>query len=265
MIERRVLIAILLILFANVASAETMYVTDRILLGVHEQPQEDSVLLKSIVSGTAVDVVSTQGAFSKIKLPNGSTGWVTTGFLKQEKPAVAELDEMHKKYDENDKALKQLKDELSKKERELQVRRDELSNATTTIKELKKQMAAKGTLPAVDETQYKQAENKIATLTKQLADMTAARDAAEKSIKDLGKSNIKTVQEENNELQARIASAMANLQGKTIPTPQQLAAIRPDFPIWYWGLILLVFIVGLIVGLVWMDHQSRKRHGGFRI
>lgn len=265
MFDRRVLLGVILIFLGNIASAETMYVTDRILLGVHEAPQEDSVLLKSIVSGTAVDVVSSQGTFSKIKLPDGTEGWVTSGFLKQEQPAVAALDAMHKKYDESTKSLKELNDELKKKERELQIRRDELSNATTTIKEMKKQMAAKGTLPAVDETKYKQAEDKIATLTKQLAEMTAAKEAAEKTMKGMGSTDIKTLQEENNDLQARIASAKANLNGDTVPTPEQLAAIRPDFPVWYWGLILLVFVIGLIVGLQWMDHRNRMRHGGFRI
>ncbi len=265
MFDRRVLLGLILIFISNIVGAETMYVTDRILLGVHEQPQEDSILLKSIVSGTSVDVISTQGTFSKIKLPDGTQGWVTSGFLKQEQPAVAELDAMHKKYDESAKTVKQLNDEINKKERELQIRRDELSNATTTIKELKKQMAASGKTPAVDETKFNQAEKKIATLTKQLADMTAAKAAAEKTMQGMGNTDIETLQKQNNDLKARIASAQANLNGDTVPTPEQLAAIRPDFPIWYWGLILLVFILGLIVGLQWMDHRNRMRHGGFRI
>jgi len=117
MFDRRVLLGLILIFISNIVGAETMYVTDRILLGVHEQPQEDSILLKSIVSGTSVDVISTPGPFSQINLPAGTQGWVTSGFLKQERPGVAELYAMHKKYDESAQTVKQLNDEINKKER----------------------------------------------------------------------------------------------------------------------------------------------------
>ena len=265
MIVKRVLLWMMLMVLSSIASAETMYVTDRILLGVHQEPQEDSVLVKSIVSGTAVEVTDSQGAFSKVKLLDGSEGWVSSGFLKQEKPAIAEVDELYKKYEESRKSLKLVNEELGKKERELQVRRDELSNAKTSIKELKKRMAAGATGPMVDETQLQEAQQKIETLTKQLEEMTAASQAAEAARQDTGDTDVVALQQENNNLRARIESARANLDGETVPTAEQLAAIRPEFPAWYWGLLLLASISGVIAGLLWMDYKNRMRHGGFRI
>lgn len=262
---RRVLLGMVCLLLSNFASAETLYVTDRILLGVHQEAQEDSVLVKSIVSGTAVDVIGSQGAFSKVKLLDGTEGWVSTGFLKQEKPAVSEMDELYKKYEESSKSLKLVNEELSKKERELQVRRDELSNAKTSIKELKKRMAANGTAPAVDETQLQEAQQKIDALSKQLAEATAAKQAAEATLQSSGNTDVAALQQENQNLRARIESAQANLNGDTVPTPEQLAAIRPDFPLWYWGLLVLMLVVGTIGGLLWMDYKNRMKHGGFRI
>lgn len=265
MILRRALLAILFAVLSNIASAETLYVTDRILLGIHQEPQEDSVLVKSIVSGTAVEVTATQGVFSKVRLQDGTEGWVSSGFLKQEKPVVAEVDELYKKYEESSKSLKTISEELSKKERELQVRRDELSNARTSIKDLKKRMAAGGSVNEVDETELLEAQEKIATLTKQLEELQVAKDLAEQAAEKTDTTDIAALQGENQNLRARIESAVANLNGNTVPTPEQLAAIRPEFPIWYWGLLLLVFIVGLIGGLLWMDYKNRMRHGGFRI
>ena len=265
MIVRRVLLVMTWIVLSKIVSAETLYVTDRILLGVHQEAQEDSVLVKSIVSGTAVEVVGNQGAFSKVKLKDGTEGWVSTGFLKQEKPAVAEVDELYKKYEQSSKSLKLVNEELSKKERELQVRRDELSNAKTSIKELKKRMAAGGTTTVVDDTQLQEAQQKIDALTKQLAEATAAKKDAEATMQSADNTDVVALQLENQNLRARIESAQANLNGDTVPTPEQLAAIRPEFPIWYWGLLILMLIVGTIGGLLWMDYKNRMKHGGFRI
>lgn len=265
MIDRRVLLGIIFIFVSSAVNAEAMYVTDRILLGVHQEPQEDSVLVKSIVSGTRIEALSSQGAFTKVRLKDGTEGWVSSGFLKQEKPAVSEVDELYKKYEESSKSLKLVNEQLSKKERELQVRRDQLSNAKTAIKELKKKMAAGGKVAVVDDSQLQEAQLKIDTLTKQLTEMTAARQSAETTMQNADNINIADLQKENNNLLARIESAKANLNGETVPSAEQLAAIRPEFPVWYWGLLLLVLIVGAIGGLLWMDYKNRMKHGGFRI
>ena len=34
---------------------------------------------------------------------------------------------------------------------------------------------------------------------------------------------------------------------------------------WVAGVIALCLVVGFLVGLWWVDHRSRKRHGGIRI
>lgn len=256
---------VLLLMLTGVAGAETLYVTDRILLGVHQEPQEESLLIKSIVSGTAVEVIEKGEAFIKVKLLDGTEGWVSSGYLKKEKPAIAEMDKLYKKYEEASAALKTVNDQLGKRERELQVRRDELSNAKTTIKDLKKQIAQGGGAPVVDTEQLAEAQKKIDQLSQQLAEATAAKEAAEQTMQDSGDVDVISLQQENTNLRARIRSAVANLNGETVPTPEQLAAIRPDFPFWYWLLVFVVLIVGVIGGILWMDYRNRLRHGGFRV
>ncbi|MFO7604362.1 MAG: TIGR04211 family SH3 domain-containing protein [Gammaproteobacteria bacterium] len=263
---RGVLLWMAFLLCSGVAGAETLYVTDRILLGVHQQPQEDSILLQSVVSGTAVEVIGSQGAFSKIRLLDGTEGWVSSGFLKKEKPAIAEVDEVYKKFTESDKALKAVSEELARKERELQVRRDELSNARNSIKDLNAKLAAgTGGEPVVDDTQLQAAQQKIDELTAQVQALTAAQQAAEAELAAGDDVDVAALRRENQNLRARIESARANLSGETIPSPEQLAALRPEFPLWYWGLLFLMLLLGVIGGLIWMDYRNRMRHGGFRI
>ncbi|MGD8483317.1 MAG: TIGR04211 family SH3 domain-containing protein [Thioalkalispiraceae bacterium] len=255
----------MLLIAASVsAQAASLYVTDRILLGVHQQASEDSLLLKSIPSGTAVELLEKQGNFSRIKLVDGVEGWVNSQYLMNEQPSTARFDQLVSEHEKTQQALKAAKETLAKRERDVQVLRDELSNARTTIREAKK---GKTVVTEADPEQAKKlaaAEQQVAELTGQLEKLKQAQ--SESSV-DQGDTQaaLQYAEEENAALQARIALALANLSGEKAPTPQELAGIRPRFPLWYWLLMLVALALGVGAGITWMDHQVRKRHGGFRV
>lgn len=265
--KKKILFIILSVfVFSPLLQAETLYVTDRILLGIHQQPDENSPILDSIASGTAVTVIQRQDSFIKVRLADGSDGWVVGSYLKDKKPAAAELDAVYAKLQQTQESNKKLADELDKKDREIQVRRDEISNAKTTIKNLQKALKEAGDdqspAPAVDvskyETQIKGLEEKIAQLEKEkskLADQTG----------DTAVIELEQLQNQNKEFQARIDAALANLKGETVPTAEELAAIRPSFPFWYWLLLLAMLIIGVTAGIFWIDYRYRRKHGGFRL
>ena len=255
-------------LFASASYAASMYVTDRILLGVHAQPSEVSPILQSIPSGTRVEVVQNQGDFTKVKLVNGVEGWVSNKYLMDEPPSTAQYDKLFSENQKNLETLKKLNTTLSKRERDVQIYRDELSNAKHAIKQLKKDgKATTTTTVAADPEQAKkfaEAEAKVAELTKQLEEMKTSSSNTENTEED-AKAALKFAEEENAALQARIALAVSNLSGEKAPTPEELAGIRPSFPLWYWLLIVIALAIGVGGGVMWMDHQSRKRHGGYRV
>lgn len=255
-------------LISGTASAESLYVTDRISLGVHQQASEDSAIIQSIPSGTAVEVIQKEGDFTRVKLLDGTEGWVSNQYLMNEKPATAQYDKLFSENQKNLETLKAVNATLSKRERDVQILRDELSNAKTTIKELKKTgKATTATKVVTDPEQAKklqQAETKIAELTKQLDEIKTASTSSASSEEDAAQA-LKIAEEENAALQARIALAVSNLSGEKAPTPEELAGIRPRFPLWYWLLMVIALAIGVGGGVMWMDHQSRKRHGGFRV
>ena len=259
-------------LFAGTSYAASMYVTDRILLGVHAQPSEASPIIQSIPSGTAVEVIQNQGDFTKIKLISGTQGWVSNKYLMSEQPSTAQYDKLFAENQKNLETLKKLNTTLSKRERDVQIYRDELSNAKHAIKELKKSGKTATTTTTVADpaqaTKLAEAEAKISELTKQLDEMKSASSSAESntdSTEEDAKISLKYAEEENAALQARIALALSNLSGEKAPTPEELAGIRPRFPLWYWLLMVIALAVGVGGGVMWMDHQARKRHGGFRV
>lgn len=255
-------------LFAGLSFAESMYVTDRVLLGVHQQASENSAIIQSIPSGTAVEVIGREGDFTKVKLINGTEGWVSSKFLMSEAPSTAQYDKLFAENQKNLETLKKLNATLSKRERDVQIYRDELSNAKTTISELKKGSkvteVAKAVADPETEKKLREAETKIAELTKQLEEIKTASTTSVNSEEDI-KAALKYAEEENAALQARIELAVSNLSGEKAPTPEELAGIRPRFPLWYWLLMVIALAIGVGGGVMWMDHQSRKRHGGFRV
>jgi uncharacterized protein YgiM (DUF1202 family) len=266
----------LLILGIGVSHAETLYVTDRILLGIHTEASEDSPLLDSVPSGTAVEVLETAEAFKKVRLPNGKTGWVSSGYLVSTKPATAQVDEIAVREQKLQAELKKVKADLNKKNRELQVRRDELSNARTTIKDLKKKEG--NVVPPVDTKMAEElaaANEEIEKLKQKLAQLETnpqselpvveqEPQAQPAQTTDLSQ-RLNKIEADNAALRGRIEMALAHLSGEEMPSAEELALLKPHLPNWIWGVLVLMIIIGVIIGVSWMDHRFRQRHGGFRV
>ena len=266
---KKIIIAFTLFLaMAANAMAEKTYVTDRILLGIHTEADETSTLIKSVPSGTEMEVVEKTEGFVKIKLPDGTVGWVSSGFVMDQPPTSRKYDVLAHEFEKTTEQLDKLKADNKKLDRELQVRRDQVSNANTTIKELKKRAKTNGTEVVADaeiENKLKQALAEVDSLKENIADLKA-KEKPEMNI-DKAKlyAELESVKEENKVMHTRIDIAVAHLNGKRIPTPEELASISPDFPGWYWGLLTVVLILGIFAGLFIMDYHFRRRHGGFRI
>ena len=269
------LLILLLVAGAAPAQAETLYVTDRVLVGLHQAADETSALLTSIPSGTAVEALESREGFTRVRTPDGKTGWISSGYLVPQKPATAVVDTLQARQEKLQAELKALRGKLKKTERELQVRRDELDNARTTIRDLKKK-AGKAAAPAADPKMAEElaaANQEIENLKQQLAKATAAASEADATQPEppaagdpsgLAK-RLEVLEAENAALRSRIEIAVANLEGRHVPTAEEMAMVRPGVPGWYWGVAFLLLIIGVVVGISWMDYRHRQRHGGFRI
>lgn len=261
-----------LLLFTLAVHAETVYVTDRILLGVHQLANEQSPVITSITSGTPISVLTRTEEFVKIRTADGVEGWVIAKFLKNEKPAAAELEALTIKLAQEQEASKKQAAELNRVERELQLHRDEASNAKTTMKELQNKLqrlqSGGQTAEAVkDSADLLKANAEIKALQDKVAQLEAITKAAaaKESVPSDASKEWRAMDEENQAMRMRIEAALANLKGEKVPTNAELAAIRPKFPFWYWMVILFVLVVGAGTGIFMYDYYNRKRHGGFRL
>jgi len=246
--------------------AEKRYVTDRVLLGIHTEANETSALIKSVPSGTELEVLETVDGFIKIKLEDDTEGWVSSGFVMKETPATRRYDVLSHQYEQTTQELDKLKVDYEKSRRELQVRRDQVSNATTTIKELKKRKSGGAVIPN-PETEIKLAAalQEVETLKNKITELEKKPEPKVNVDQKQIFNELKEVKDQNEVMKKRIDVALAHLNGERIPTPEELASIRPKFPAWYWSLLFIILLIGVISGYFIMDYRFRRRHGGFRI
>lgn len=260
-----IILTALFLSLTNFATAEKRYVTDRILLGIHTEANEASTLIKSVPSGTELEVLDTAEGFVQIQLDDGTEGWVSSGFVMEQTPSTRKYDVLAHQYEKTTQELDKLKVDFAKKDRELEVRRDQLSNANTTIKELKKRKSGKVYIDPELEKKLAASISEVETLKTQITELEKKPepkiDIDQKQIF----TELKEVKVQNDVMQKRIDVALAHLNGERIPTAEELASIRPKFPVWYWTLLVIILLLGIVAGYFIMDYRFRRRHGGFRI
>lgn len=261
-------IIILISLFLSLTTqvmAEKRYVTDRVLLGIHTEADETSTVIKSVPSGTELEVLDTVEGFIQIKLADGTEGWVSSGFVMKETPATRKYDVLSHQYEKTTEELDKLKVDFEKNKRELQVRRDQVSNATTTIRELKKRKGGKVIIDPEQAIKLAASIKEVEELKLKVIELERKPEPKVELDQKQIFNELKKAKEQNDVIQKRVEVALAHLTGKRIPSPEELASIRPKFPTWYWSLLVIILLIGVVAGYFIMDYRFRQRHGGFRI
>ena len=188
----------LLALLPVLAAAETGYVTDRLMLGLHQAEDTSDRPFRSLESGTAFEILSRDRLYAHVRLADGTEGYVKAAYVVDEPPAKL--------------IVNQAQAEVERLTRELEEAKAAFAEPAAVIDSLKSQAA---------------------TLESEL-------EAARARLDDL--------EEDNAKYQSR-----AERYQYSLPYT------------WVGGAIAVCLIAGFLGGLWWVDHRSRKRHGGIRI
>lgn len=180
------------------AAAETGYVTDRLVLGLHQAPDTSDRAFRSLESGQEFEILSRDRLYAHIQLPDGAQGYVKAAYIVSEKPAKLIVQETEARAE--------------RLAAELAAAREAFAEPATAIDALRAETAA---------------------LESELAE-TKARAA--------------DLQEQNDRYRGRAAQYQYSLPVS-----------------WVLGAIAVCVVAGFMAGLKWVDHKSRKRHGGIRI
>ena len=188
----------LLALLPVLAAAETGYVTDRLMLGLHQAEDTSDRPFRSLESGTAFEILSRDRLYAHVRLADGTEGYVKAAYVVDEPPAKL--------------IVNQAQAEVERLTRELEEAKAAFAEPAAVIDSLKSQAA---------------------TLESEL-------EAARARLDDL--------EEDNAKYQRR-----AERYQYSLPYT------------WVGGAIAVCLIAGFLGGLWWVDHRSRKLHGGVRI
>ena len=221
---------------SNLALGETAYIVDQLLVGLHQEKDIDSPIIKVLSTGTEVEILIREGDYAQIReLAEGKTGWVDASYLMLDQPAKVLLTELQEKI----KTLENQQSVQSSQKMQAQ------------IEDLKQNLSS-------EKLKAGELEAKISQQEKKLAHIEANGD--ENQITDL--------ETQNRKLQSQLDAALQDESEQIIltnnqPPLMQLLSSLKERPIQI--LLGVLALAAFLFGRRWEDKKIRRRHGGFRV
>lgn len=94
--------------------AETVYVNDRVTLSVVAQPRSGQEAIARVQNGNKLEALEKQGSFTRVRLEDGTEGWVRSYFLSDLEPASL-------KFLKADTENKRLKEQITLLEEQIKI------------------------------------------------------------------------------------------------------------------------------------------------
>jgi SH3 domain protein len=79
-------------LLPSIVQAETAYVTDRLFVSLREGQGNEFPAVKSVATGTRLEVLQRLGGFALVREAGGAEGWIAERYLIDKIPGKADLD-----------------------------------------------------------------------------------------------------------------------------------------------------------------------------
>jgi len=192
------LVIALLALLPVLAAAETGYVTDRLMLGLHQAEDTSDRPFRSLESGTRFEVLSRDRLYAQVRLEDGTEGYVKAAYVVYEPPAKLIVNETQAEVERLSSELAEAKAAFAEPAAVI----DSLKAETRTLE----------------------------------SELEAAR------------TRVDELEQDNARYESRAERYQYSLPYK-----------------WVGGAIGICLVAGFLAGLWWVDHRSRRRHGGIRI
>jgi len=238
-------------------STQAEFVTDKIVIEVRSQRLSQGAILKTLPSGSVVEVLLKDGDYARIRTDDNITGWVQSQFLTKDQPAQTAYQELLAKTRTLEAKLKAAETNPG------EGGGDGIDIAE--IEELRKRAADAGWM----RVELKKARDRTNELENKLNSSGQTSNSSQKELAILN--------DKNKELERRLAAAMeyneqqqqlAIEEGVTASVSASQASSEKGWTVnieWFLGSIVVALIIGLIGGMTWLDKRIRQRHGGFRI
>ena len=229
-------------------AAETVYVIDKLLVGVHKEADLNSAIAKVLPTGAKLDVLSHKGELAQIKDHDGAVGWVDVAYLMKDPPAAAALEQL--KLDKRALADRVKALEAQSAGKPAPAEGAKVNSLTNENTELKGQLSAQ-------KLKNTELEDKLSQLEKNPALPGTGTVAGE-----LQKANLALTED------LKKANEVIDALRAEAPNADPRVAVHGP---WYGGSLSVVALTLGMLGLSFgggmylMDYRNRRRHGGFRV
>jgi SH3-like domain-containing protein len=114
---KRIATGIVALSIASVTFADPLYVSDKLVVNVYAEADQESSKVTTLDSGDAVDSIEKVDTYTHVRLADNREGWIKSSYLTAQVPAVVRLKELEKERGANAPApssaqLAKLNDEL---------------------------------------------------------------------------------------------------------------------------------------------------------
>ena len=243
---------------AAAAAADTAYVIDKLLVGVHQNKDLDSAIIKVLPTGTPLEVLRREGELAYIQDPDNVRGWVDSAYLTGDRPAqvrVAELEKEKASLEQRIKTLEQAPRPAPAgvdTAADLRAAEAQIEAFTKENTELKGKLSGERLRAgkyqselATLRTEVKRAE---VPLDVRIAELERARDGLQNALDE--------AQKQIEKLEAR-----SSKEDVSALVPMVLESYATTLMV----LVAAIAAIAFGVGIYFMDSVNRRRHGGFRV
>jgi SH3 domain protein len=225
--------------------AETVYITDSLLVGLHEEKSIDSAILKVLPTGTVLEVIKRDNDFVHVRDPKGVTGWISNNYLMTNEPSNNENTDAsitQSRIRELEAELQNTKLKQAKLDQQNeQIIDTDLAKLKTENDKLNQQIIS-------DKLKSGELQAKLAELRNQISQSGNNNKIAKK---------IQLLTETNVQLEEKVNQLQTSSKTK-ISIPDNLNISNPLI------VTVIALFIGFLIGIIFMDRRVRKRHGGLR-
>ena len=125
-----IVLSTLLFAVLPLQGSEASHITDRLLAGLYATPSNAEPPKRLLPSGTPLEVLERRKLFSRVKVPDGTEGWVESRFITEEKTAQVMLLEAQARTGALHRQITDLQDQL----RDLNARGSSVETAPSATK-----------------------------------------------------------------------------------------------------------------------------------
>lgn len=233
--------------FASFA-AEFAFVIDKLLVGIHQDEDLNSAIVKVLPTGSKLEVLTRKGEAAKVKDSAGVIGWVDAAYLMPDPPAAEQIEQ-----------LKQDKQALADRVKALEAGSDNNAAPGTKVDVLTNENTELKSQLSAQKLRNSELETELGALKKNASNAASGGGTV---AAELQNANLRLTDEL--EASRREVDALRSELAAHGPLGEVKATLGLASPA-----VLVVLVVALVLafggGIYVMDYLNRRRHGGFRV